>query len=200
MTPSHPADTRCKTLWLTRLRALAFAVTPLAHGAQLSLTNFSGGEPVWAKFRGVVVRDCDMFQGVVEDTSATTASVSFCSHFGTERYTLRDSLDQEYVLHPPGTAVQPEIFRYPALAAPKLLNTPSFFCPSQNKPLPPPPYSGMLRICIATLDPFQERDGVSAFMPSVMGTWMHRACAHTHSRHSARTVNQSCDCIAFTPV
>ena len=146
------------------------------------------GEPVWAKFRGVVGRECDMFQGVVEDTSATTASVSFCSHVGTERYTLRDSLDQEYVLHPPVTAVQPEFFRYPALAAPKLLNTPSFFCPSQNKPLPPPPYGGVHLRSSPDALVYELQVDPHALRPTDLKAWGCHAAARLLARASGATV------------
>ena len=80
-----------------------------------------------------------MYQGTVQDTSANSAKVLFLSHHGREEFTLSDSKDHEFILHPPVTAFQPEFYREASLSAPELLRTPSFFNPTPEKPLPPPP-------------------------------------------------------------
>ena len=82
------------------------------------------GEPLWVKFTGVADRSCDMYRGTVTETSATAAQLKFRSHQGEEHFTLRDSGEQEFVLHPPVVSVQPIVFQHPDLAAPRFLDTP----------------------------------------------------------------------------
>ena len=85
-----------------------------------------------------------MYLGRVQNTSATLAEVAFPAQQAMEHFALRDSKGHEFVLHPPISAVRPEFFRTPELAAPRLLQVPAFFSPTDTKPLPPPPYGNTL--------------------------------------------------------
>ena len=100
------------------------------------------GELVSVKFDGVPDSECPVCMGVVQDTPASSAKVSFRSPQGTEEHTLTSSAD--YMLHPPVFAPCPEFYKEPSLAAPQLIRNPPFFQPPPPPDNPPPPYGGTL--------------------------------------------------------
>ena len=85
-----------------------------------------------------------MYQGTVQDTSATAAKLVFHSRHGREEFSLKDSKDHEFMLHHPLISVQPELFRSASLSAPEILSTPRFLEPTPEKPLPPHPHDSRL--------------------------------------------------------
>ena len=90
------------------------------------------GVPVWVRFDGAPSDGSPVNEGVVKETSATSAKRVFQSAPGTEECTLECT--SEYVLNPPVFALHPEFYETRCMAAPKLLSTPTFFQPTPDNP------------------------------------------------------------------